>query len=102
MTRFRSPLVAIEGSTREANRRSTACRYPGASDISIRGLTIDTSETCINSEQFHAIEIDTGIGTGPAENVRIDHVVFNHPGSADGTRKADCVGMISNAVPFAA
>jgi hypothetical protein len=69
---------------------------PGASDISIRDLTIDTSETFNNSEQFHAIEIGSGIGTGPVEDVRIDHVVFNHPGSTDGTRKGDCLRMVGN------
>jgi hypothetical protein len=52
--------------------------------------------TSNNSEQFHAIEIGSGVGTGPVEDVRIDHVVFNHPGSSDGTRKGDCLRMVGN------
>src|SRR6185295_8033668 len=69
---------------------------PGARDISIRDLTIDTSATFDNSEQFHAIEVGSGVGTGTVEDVRIDHVVFNHPGSTDGTRKGDCLRLLGN------
>jgi hypothetical protein len=69
---------------------------PGARDISIRDLTIDTSGTSNNSEQFHAIEIGSGIGTGLVEDVRIDHVTFNHPASPDGTRKGDCLRLVGN------
>lgn len=69
---------------------------PGAHDISIRDLTIDTSATSNTSEQFHAIEVGSGIGTGPVEDVRIDHVRFVHPSPADGTRKGDCLRFVGN------
>lgn len=69
---------------------------PGARDISIRDLTIDTSGASNTSEQFHAIEVGSGVGTGLVEDVRIDHVTFNHPGSTDGTRKGDCLRMVGN------
>lgn len=69
---------------------------PGAQDIAIRDLTIDTSDTWNTSEQFHAIEVGSGVGTGLVEDVRIDHVIFNHPGSSDGTRKGDCLRFVGN------
>ncbi|HEU4403908.1 MAG TPA: right-handed parallel beta-helix repeat-containing protein [Polyangiaceae bacterium] len=67
---------------------------PGARDITIRDLTIDTSATSNTSEQFHAIEIGSGLGTGPVEDVRIDHVGFRHPEPADGSRKGDCLRLV--------
>jgi TolB-like protein/DNA-binding winged helix-turn-helix (wHTH) protein len=68
---------------------------PGAHDIAIRDLTIDTSAATNTDEQFHAIEIGNGIGTGTIQDVRIEHVRFNHPG-ADGWHKGDCIHIIGN------
>jgi Right handed beta helix region len=69
---------------------------PGAQDITIRDLTIDTSATTNTDEQFHAIELGNGVGTGHVEDVRIEHVRFEHPGAIDGSRKGDCLRMVGN------
>lgn len=37
---------------------------PGASDIAVRDLTIDTSQMTNTSEQTHAIEVGSALGTG--------------------------------------
>ncbi|HEX6736992.1 MAG TPA: right-handed parallel beta-helix repeat-containing protein [Vicinamibacteria bacterium] len=68
---------------------------PGARDIAIRDLTIDTSAATNTDEQFHAIEIGNGVGTGTVEDVSLDHVRFNHP-SVDGARKGDCLRLVGN------
>jgi hypothetical protein len=69
---------------------------PGAHDITIRDLTIDTSATTNTDEQFHAIEVGNGIGTGTVEDVRIERVSFEHPGATDGSRKGDCLHILGN------
>jgi len=69
---------------------------PGARDITIRDLTIDTSATTNTDEQFHAIEVGNGIGTGTVEDVRIEHVRFEHPDATDGSRKGDCLHMVGS------
>ena len=68
---------------------------PGAHDITIRDLTIDTSAATNTDEQFHAIEIGNGVGTGTIQDVRIEHVRFNHPG-ANGWHKGDCIHLVGN------
>jgi TolB-like protein/DNA-binding winged helix-turn-helix (wHTH) protein len=68
---------------------------PGAHDITIRDLTIDTSAATNTDEQFHAIEIGNGVGTGTIQDVRIEHVRFNHPG-AHGLHKGDCIHIAGN------
>lgn len=67
---------------------------PGARDITIRDLAIDTSATFNTGEQFHAIEIGSGVGTGTVEDVRIEHVRFEHPDATDGSRKGDCLRLV--------
>jgi len=69
---------------------------PGAHGITIRDLTIDTSATTNTDEQFHAIEVGNGIGTGLVEDVRIEHVRFEHPAATDGSRKGDCLRLVGN------
>jgi Right handed beta helix region len=69
---------------------------PGARDIAIRDLTIDTSGATNTDEQFHAIEIGNGVGTGPVEDVRVENVHFEHPSTGDGTRKGDCLRLVGN------
>jgi TolB-like protein/DNA-binding winged helix-turn-helix (wHTH) protein len=68
----------------------------GAHDIAIRDLTIDTSATTNTSEQFHAIVIGNGLGNGTVEDVRIEHVGFDHPAPSDGSRKGDCLHIVGN------
>jgi hypothetical protein len=70
---------------------------PGARDVTIRDLTIDTSATTNTDEQFHAIQVGNGVGTGRVEDVRIENVRFEHPGARDGSRKGDCLRMLGNA-----
>src|SRR5262245_46501252 len=69
---------------------------PGARDISIRDLTIDTSATTNTDEQFHAVEVGNGVGTGLVQDVRIENVRFEHPAATDGSRKGDCLRMAGN------
>jgi hypothetical protein len=69
---------------------------PGARDITIRDLTIDTSAATNTDEQFHAIEIGNGVGTGLVEDVRIENVRFEHPSPAEGGRKGDCLRLVGN------
>jgi hypothetical protein len=67
---------------------------PGAHDITIRDLTIDTSLATNTDEQTHAIEVGTGLGTGFVEDVRIERVRFVHPSATDGSRKGDCLRLV--------
>jgi hypothetical protein len=67
---------------------------PGARDITIRDLTIDTSATTNTHEQTHAIEVGSGLGTGFVEDVRIERVRFVHPATPDGSRKGDCLRLV--------
>jgi TolB-like protein/DNA-binding winged helix-turn-helix (wHTH) protein len=67
---------------------------PGAHNIAIRDLTIDTSATTNTSEEFHAIDIGNGLGNGMIEDVRIENVRIDHPDSPDGSRKGDCVHIV--------
>jgi hypothetical protein len=69
---------------------------PGAQDITIRDLTIDTSLTTNTDEQTHAIEVGSGLGTGLVQDVRLDHVRFVHPPASDGSRKGDCLRLVGN------
>jgi hypothetical protein len=69
---------------------------PGARDVTIRDLTIDTSQATNTDEQFHAIQIGNGVGTGTVEDVRIDQVRFDHPDTGGGFRKGDCLRMVGN------
>lgn len=52
-----------------------------------------------NHEHRRAIPRDrvgNGVGTGLVEDVRIEHVRFEHPGATDGSRKGDCLRMVGN------
>jgi len=70
---------------------------PGASDITIRDLTIDTSQMTNTDEQTHAIEVGSPVGTGLVQDFRIDHVRIVHPGSSvPGVRKGDCLRFVGN------
>ena len=70
---------------------------PGASDITIRDLTIDTSLMTNTEEQTHAIEVGSPVGTGFVQDFRIDHVRIVHPGSlVPGVRKGDCLRFVGN------
>src|SRR5262245_41968862 len=70
---------------------------PGAQDVTIRDLTIDTSQATNTDEQTHAIEVGSGLGTGFVEDVRIERVRFVHPNTADGSRKGDCLRLVGAA-----
>jgi Right handed beta helix region len=77
---------------------------PGASDITVQGLAIDTSAATNTDEQTHAIEIGSGIcsaGNGtcsmPVADITIRDVRFRHPASGvAGVRKGDCVRLLGN------
>ena len=76
---------------------------PGASDITIEGLTIDTSAATNTDEQTHAIQVGSGVCTVangtcsmPVSDVTIRDVRFAHPSAAAGVRKGDCVSLLGN------
>lgn len=75
---------------------------PGASDISVQRLTIDTSGATNTDEQTHAIAIGSGVCTTangtcgmPVSDVTVRDVVFAHP-STPGARKGDCIRLLGN------
>lgn len=75
---------------------------PGASDVTVQRLAIDTSAATNTDEQTHAIAIGSGVcatanGTCslPVADVTVRDVVFDHPAIA-GSRKGDCVRVLGN------
>ena len=75
---------------------------PGASDITVERLKIDTSATTNTDEQTHAIAIGSGVCTTangtcsmPVTDVTVRDVVFVHP-PAPGARKGDCIRLLGN------
>jgi hypothetical protein len=76
---------------------------PGATDIAIADLAIDTSGMTNTDEQTHAIEVGSGVcsttnGTcsQPVSDIRIERVAIVHPPSPAGQRKGDCFRMVGN------
>jgi hypothetical protein len=75
---------------------------PGASDIAVQRLTIDTSAATNTDEQTHAIAIGSGVCTTangtcsmPVTDVTVRDVNFAHP-PAPGARKGDCIRVLGN------
>jgi len=75
---------------------------PGAHDIVVERLTIDTSAATNTDEQTHAIEIGSGVCTDtngtcsmPITDVTVRDVRFVHP-PLPGFRKGDCVRLAGN------
>lgn len=75
---------------------------PGACDIRISDLTIDTSGMINTSEQTHAIAIGTGVCSAangtcslPVADTAIERVRFIHP-KTPGVRKGDCIRLLGN------
>ncbi len=78
---------------------------PGASDVVVERLTIDTSAATNTDEQTHAIEIGSGVCTTtngtcsmPITDVTVRDVRFVHPPGAPGVRKGDCIRLAGNTV----
>lgn len=77
---------------------------PGASDITIEQLAIDTSAATNTDEQTHAIAIGSGVCTVasgtcslPVADITVTGVQFVHPASGvAGVRKGDCVRVFGN------
>lgn len=75
---------------------------PGAADIHVERLAIDTSTTTNTDEQTHAIAIGTGVCTVangtcsmPITDVTVRDVGFTHP-LLPGSRKGDCIRILGN------
>jgi hypothetical protein len=72
---------------------------PGAMGAAIRDLAFDTISATNTGEQFHAIEIGSGVGdtpTGPSvTGVIVERVRFDHP-VIPGQRKGDCIRLLGN------
>lgn len=75
---------------------------PGAGDILIGDLTIDTSLATNTEEQTHAIEVGSGVCLGaqclPIEDVRFDRVRIVHPAPALPALKGDCLRLAGTTV----
>jgi hypothetical protein len=71
---------------------------PGAQNIAMRDFILDTSGMTNTSEQTHAIQIGSGIGVGPVEDVQLERVIFNHR-LAPPSRKGDCLKLAGNTAP---
>jgi len=76
---------------------------PGASDVKVKDLTIDTSGMTNTDEQTHAIQIGSGVCTTsngtcsmPVEDISVEAVRFLHPPAAPGQRKGDCIRLVGN------
>jgi hypothetical protein len=46
------------------------------------------------NEEFDAIEVGYGVGSGTIEDVRIEDVRFDHWSAANGSRRGDCVRLV--------
>jgi hypothetical protein len=75
---------------------------PGASDVTVQRLMIDTSAATNTDEQTHAIAIGSGVCTTangtcsmPVTDVTVRDVVFAHP-ATPGARKGDCIRVLGN------
>lgn len=76
---------------------------PGASDITIERMTLDTAATTNTDEQTHAIAIGSGVcradnGTcsKPVTDVTVRDVQFVHPPAPGGLRKGDCIRLLGD------
>lgn len=75
---------------------------PGACDVRIADLTIDTSGMTNTDEQTHAIGIGTGVCSSsngtcsmPTADATVERVGFVHPRpTAEGQRKGDCIRIL--------
>jgi hypothetical protein len=95
-------VIALVGD-QGAGTTSVISLDPGANDIAIERLTLDTSAATNTDEQTHAIAIGSGVcvdGNGtcsmPVADVTVRDVRFEHPQAAAGTRKGDCVRLLGN------
>src|SRR4051812_28737657 len=75
---------------------------PGATDVTVQRLVIDTSAATNTDEQTHAIAIGSGVCTTangtcsmPVTDVTVRDVVFAHP-ATPGARKGDCIRVLGN------
>jgi hypothetical protein len=76
---------------------------PGAADITIERLAIDTSAATNTDEQTHAIAVGSGVCTAsngtcskPVADVTVRDVRFDHPPAAAGSRKGDCIRLLGD------
>lgn len=74
---------------------------PSAEDVTIRDLTIRTTDATNTDEQTHAIatsgNCSAALGTcRPIVGLTIARVTFEHPRPTDGGRKGDCVRLLGN------
>jgi hypothetical protein len=92
-------LVGDQG----AGATSVISLDPGASDVTVERLTIDTAAATNTDEQTHAIAIGSGVCTTangtcslPVSDITIRDITFAHPAAAVGQRKGDCIRLLGN------
>lgn len=95
-------VIALVGD-QGAGATSVISLDPGANDITVERLTIDTSAATNTDEQTHAIAVGSGVcavanGTCsmPVTDVTVRDVRFEHPRAAAGFRKGDCIRLLGN------
>ena len=73
---------------------------PGATDVRVERLAIDTAAATNTDEQTHAIGIGSGFCgiaggcTTGVSDVTVQDVSFRHPSATDGSRKGDCIRLL--------
>jgi hypothetical protein len=95
------PGTVLElGGDQQAGAVSVISLDPGANDITVERLTIDTSAATNTDEQTHAIAIGSGVCTTangtcslPISDITVRDVAFAHPHPV-GSRKGDCIRLL--------
>jgi hypothetical protein len=94
-------VIGLSGDQQQA-AVSVFALDPGAMDITIERLTIDTSGATNTDEQTHAIGIGSGVCTNangtcsmPVTDVTVRDVNFVHP-HVGTERKGDCIRILGN------
>jgi hypothetical protein len=89
-------VLAMVGDQGDAGYLGVIAVDPGASDITIRDLVIDTSAATNVFEQTHAIQIGSAIGTGPVTDVRLEGVRYVHPEVEGAGSSGDCLRLLGS------
>ena len=101
------PSTILDASGDQGGGKTVAISIdPGAKDVKVKDLTIDTSGMTNTDEQSHAIEIGSGVCTTsngtcsmPVEDISVEGVRFVHPTAPTGQRKGACIRLLGNTAP---
>jgi len=94
------------GTVIKAEGDATASTYlvigvdPGARNVKIGKLVIDTVGLYNTEEQTHAVGVGSSLGTGLIQDITLDGIEYVHP-KVFGVRKGDCVRLLGNVLDTA-